>query len=110
MRSFGSIAQSAAALLFALVLALITLSAQQPPAQAPAQAPGAATDGAAKFTSSTQLVIETVMVKDKSGKPIEGLTAKDFTITEDGKPQTISFCEFQKLKDAVETVPTFSVR
>ena len=38
-------------------------------------------------------------VKDKNGKPIEGLTAKDFTVTENGVPQTISFCEFQKLED-----------
>ena len=42
------------------------------------------------------------MVKDKNGKPIEGLTAKDFTVTEDGAPQTISFFEYQKLPDAPE--------
>ena len=41
-------------------------------------------------------------MKDKNGKPVEGLTAKDFTITEDGVAQTISFCEFQKLDDAAE--------
>ena len=43
----------------------------------------------AQFTSSTQLVVETVSVKDKSGKPVEGLTAKDFVLTEDGVAQTI---------------------
>src|SRR5579871_3706276 len=54
------------------------------------------------FTSSTQLVIETVTVKDKSGKAIEGLTASDFTVTEDGMPQTIKFFEFQKFDEAPE--------
>src|SRR5206468_9729460 len=33
------------------------------------------------------------------GHAIEGLTAKDFVITEDGEPQTISFVEFQRLPD-----------
>ena len=55
--------------------------------------------GTVKFQANTQLVIETVTVKDKNGKPIEGLTAKDFTITEDGVAQTISFCEYQKLDE-----------
>ena len=58
-----------------------------------------------KFSSSTQLVVETVAVKDKSGKTIEGLTAKDFAVTEDGKPQTIEFCEFQKLHDTPSPAP-----
>src|SRR4051794_631863 len=53
----------------------------------------------ATFTSSTQLVVETVIAKDKKGNPIEGLTAKDFTLTEDGKPQTIAFVEYQKLPE-----------
>src|ERR1700749_78116 len=57
------------------------------------------------FTSSTQLVVETVTVNDKSGKPIEGLTAKDFTVTEDGAPQTIKFFEFQKLDEVPEPLP-----
>lgn len=46
---------------------------------------------------NTQLVVETVVVKDKKGNPIEGLTAKDFTVTENGVPQTVSFCEHQEL-------------
>ncbi len=58
---------------------------------------------AATFQTSTQLVVETVVVKDKSGKAIEGLTAKDFTVTEDGAPQVIKFFEFQKLEDVPKT-------
>src|SRR2546425_6459378 len=47
----------------------------------------------------TQLVVETVMVKDKDGKNIEGLTEKDFVVTEDNVPQTISVFHFEKLVD-----------
>ena len=41
-----------------------------------------------------------VQTNDRAGKPIEGLTAADFTVTENGAPQSIKFCEFQKLADA----------
>ena len=47
-----------------------------------------------------QLVVEAVVVKDKQGNPVHGLTAKDFTITEDNAPQTIKFCEHQDLTEA----------
>jgi VWFA-related protein len=59
----------------------------------------------ATFQSSTQLVVETVTVKDKNGNPVEGLTAKDFTVTEDGAPQTIRFFEFQKLDQPPDALP-----
>ena len=49
--------------------------------------------GEVTFSSSTQLVVETVTVRDKSGKPIEGLTAKDFTVTEKNAAQEIRFFE-----------------
>ncbi|BDC51899.1 hypothetical protein F183_A42140 [Bryobacterales bacterium F-183] len=62
-------------------------------------------DPAPTFQATTQLVIETVSVKDKSGKPVAGLTAKDFTITEDGVPQQIRFFEYQKLDEIPAAQP-----
>src|SRR5260370_2359202 len=53
----------------------------------------------------SQTVIETVVVKDKKGNTIDGLTAKDFTLTEDGVPQTIRFCEPQSLPSTLSDVP-----
>jgi VWFA-related protein len=53
----------------------------------------------AKFSTTTQLVVEVVTVTGKNGKPVEGLNAKDFAVTENGVPQTIRFCEFQKLDE-----------
>ncbi len=57
--------------------------------------------GGVTFTSTTQLVVETVTVEDSKGNPVEGLTAKDFTVTENGVPQAIHLFEYQKL-----TTPT----
>jgi VWFA-related protein len=51
------------------------------------------------------LVVETVVVKDKQGKPIEGLTADDFTLTEDGIPQKIRYCEYQTLPTSATPIP-----
>src|SRR5438034_1324313 len=82
-----------------IVSAAFAQQTTQPPAQQP-------TGGTVTFQSSTQLVVEMVTVKDKSGKIIEGLTAKDFTVTEDGKPQTIQFLEFQRMQDTPLPTPT----
>jgi VWFA-related protein len=51
----------------------------------------------ATFTSGAQLVVETIAVTDKKGNPVEGLTAGDFTVTEDRVPQAIRVFEYQKL-------------
>ena len=64
------------AISIALIFVLLA-GAQQTAVQTPQTAP----NGVVKFQANTQLVIETVTVKDKNGKPVEGLTAKDFTIT-----------------------------
>ena len=53
----------------------------------------------------SQLVVETVVVKDKQGKFIGGLSAKDFTVTEDGVPQTIRIFEHEELPVTAEPLP-----
>ena len=71
----------------ALLLVAVLAGAQQPAPQA----------GNVRFSSTTNLVVVDVTVKDKSGKAIEGLKASDFTVTEDGKPQKVVVFEAQKL-------------
>ena len=61
------------------------------------QASAAAAQQQPTFRTTTRLVVQTVTVKDSGGNPIEGLTAKDFSVTEDGRPQEIAFVEFQRL-------------
>jgi VWFA-related protein len=58
------------------------------------------------LTVKSNLVIEAVEVKDKQGKFIHGLTAKDFVLTEDGVPQTISDCEHEDLSETAQPLPT----
>ncbi|MGB8844728.1 MAG: VWA domain-containing protein, partial [Terracidiphilus sp.] len=59
------------------------------------------------FTLKVQsnLVVEAVEVKDKQGKFVHGLTAKDFVLTEDGVPQTIKYCEHQDLSETAKPLP-----
>lgn len=54
-----------------------------------------------RFTASANLVVVNVSVRDRSGSPIEGLTRDDFEILEDGKQQTLSVFEFQRLAGKV---------
>src|ERR1035438_10534743 len=76
-----------------------TKSAQPPAAKSAGQAPVANPKGPVKFTANTQLVIEDVILKDKTGQPIDNLTAKDFVVLEEGKTQEVKICEFQKLEE-----------
>ncbi len=57
------------------------------------------------LTLKSQLVVETVVVKDKKGDFIQGLTAKDFAVTEDGVPQKIRFCEHEELPETAAPLP-----
>ena len=55
------------------------------------------------FRSETRLIIEAVTVTDKEGRAVEGLTARDFSVTEDGEPQEIAFVEFQRIEPLTST-------
>ena len=72
------------------VLAFVTLTfAVVPRAQTTAQRP--------VFRSGTELVLVNVVVRDKSGALVRGLTQDDFSISEDGKPQSITSFDFEEL-------------
>ncbi len=56
------------------------------------------------FSANANLVIIDANVRDKSGKVVPDLKKSDFTVLEDGKPQSISVFEFQRL-EADEKLP-----
>ncbi|PWU04115.1 MAG: VWA domain-containing protein [Terriglobia bacterium] len=60
----------------------------------------------ARFGTTTQLVVEDVLVKAKDGSPVEGLKASDFVITEDGRPQKIAVFEYQRLEENAAPSPS----
>ncbi|HTR38019.1 MAG TPA: VWA domain-containing protein [Bryobacteraceae bacterium] len=62
-------------------------------------------DTGLRISTTTQLVVEDVLIKSKDGKPVLGLKPSDFTITEDGKPQKISVFEFQTLEQEQPVAP-----
>ncbi len=64
--------------------AQITAASSQPASGQ--QAPPA---NVATLHTGTKLVVVDVVVRDKSGKPIHGLTREDFLLAESGKQQTL---------------------
>jgi VWFA-related protein len=73
--------------IFSVVVAVIAFVAERPVSsqQAASQRP--------KFGTSTAAVMVDVVVRDKKGKPVSGLTAEDFQVFEDGVPQKIIACD-----------------
>src|ERR1039457_4357585 len=86
-------------------LAVIFIAAALAGAQQIGQNKPAGTGDNFTLSVKVQLVVEAVVVKDKDGKPVQGLTAKDFALTEDGVPQSISFCEHQALSALAAPLP-----
>ena len=89
--------------LFLLTIVLCVLApaaaAQRP---APSQSPTPGTQPAEVVTINTELVQTDVMVFDKSGRLVEGLSPDEFVLTLDGKPQPISFFESIKTGSSQE--------
>src|ERR1035441_1700136 len=83
--------------------ALLVASAQNPPRQN--GAPQSAPKSAFKFEATTQLVVVNISAKDKDGNPIKGLKPADFTVTEDGKAQSVKVFEYQELEEAAAPAP-----
>jgi VWFA-related protein len=79
-----------------LVVSTALISAQQTPP--PAQAPATPT-----FRAETRLVVHNVVVTDKDGNTIEGLTKNDFVVMENNVKQEIAFVEFQRVANPIET-------
>src|SRR5688572_16860210 len=44
------------------------------------------------FSAETGLVNVAVTVEDAQGRPVEGLTARDFVVSEDGRRQKVEMC------------------
>ena len=77
-------------------------------AQTSAPAPGAGSAPATNplvFTVNARLVVLDVVVTDKAGKPVDGLTARDFQIFEDDKQQHIRSFD----SPSAHTLPPVSV-
>jgi len=76
-------------LLFGFVIALITSAIAQNP-QTPPQPP-TQTGPAATVQVNVKVVTMPVTVRDKHGAIVANLTKDDFTLAEDGRPQTIKY-------------------
>jgi VWFA-related protein len=71
-----------------------------PPASTQSSKPGQS-----PLRVTSDLVRIDVEVTDKSGKPIRGLRAEQFTVTDDGKPQAISSFSYADI-ESIETAGT----
>jgi VWFA-related protein len=100
--------------------AVLTQSTQTPStAKQPVNAGAAATreqtakDGIPVFRLAVDLVQIDVRVTDHSGRPLIGLKPEQFTVLEDGKPQTIKsfdFYDIEKIEEAGAGAPPITVR
>jgi VWFA-related protein len=87
------------------IVAMIAMLALVAPASPQNQNPPPAQDSSQSSTFTlkvnSDLVLTNIVVRDKkTGAVVKGLTEKDFTITEDGKPQHIASFDFENVDEA----------
>jgi len=90
-----------------LLLATGFLFAQEPPSR-PAASTGQEAEQVPTFPAAVELVTVDVVVADKKGSPISGLTAEDFSLTEDGQAQQIT--SFEAIELPAEPPPAVPPR
>ncbi len=73
-------------------------------------APGAGAQQAPTFPSQLDLVTVDVIVTDKDGRPVEGLTADDFVLKEEGRIQSISSFDAVAVHESTPTQAPWMAR
>jgi VWFA-related protein len=92
--------RSRASAMMAVIAGLALLASARPQDQTQQQPPD---NGSSTFTLkvNSDLVLTNVVVRDKkTGEVVKGLAEKDFTVTEDGKPQHIASFDFESVDQA----------
>lgn len=82
-----------------LVAAIVALTMARPDAQQPQPA-------ATPFRSAVDLVLVDVVVRDRNGEVVRNLSASDFELLEDGRPQQIASFGFEDVSRAAAPVKT----
>lgn len=60
------------------------------------------------FKKSVRRVLVDIVVEDATGKPVSGLTSKDLTLLEDGKPQHILTFDVHDFETSAVSIPANS--
>jgi VWFA-related protein len=76
-----------------LIAVLLSAALLSPPPQLLFAQAAPSREPSAQFTLNARTVIEDVVVTDKDGRAVPGLSQEDFRIFENGKPQSITFFE-----------------
>src|SRR5262245_20894603 len=86
--AFVNVMRRAIAVLL-LTASLLPFLTDSPAAPEPPQRP--------TFRSSVDIIYVNVIVRDKNGQPVRGLTGDDFVITEDGRPQAVRTFAYEEV-------------